>query len=68
MASIAYLSEGDKSLPKERIEIFGGGKSFLIDDFRKGKGAQDKGQRNTDQTDLCRGTRGRTSADRFELN
>lgn len=42
--SIAYLSEGDKSLPKERIEIFGGGKSFLIDDFRKGKGAQDKGQ------------------------
>ena len=43
--SIAYLSEGDKSLPKERIEIFGGGKSFLIDDFREGKGAQDKGQR-----------------------
>ncbi|HEX6283271.1 MAG TPA: bi-domain-containing oxidoreductase [Pyrinomonadaceae bacterium] len=44
--SIAYLSEGDKSLPKERIEIFGGGKSFLIDDFRKGKGEQDKGQRS----------------------
>ncbi len=43
--AIAYLSEGDKSLPKERIEIFGGGKSFLIDDFREGKGAQDKGQR-----------------------
>jgi polar amino acid transport system substrate-binding protein len=42
--AIAYLSEGDKSLAKERIEIFGGGKSFLIDDFRKGKGAQDKGQ------------------------
>ena len=33
-ASIAYLAEGDKALPKERIEIFGGGKSFLIDDFR----------------------------------
>ena len=44
--AIAYLSEGDKSLPKERIEIFGGGKSFLIDDFRKGKAAQDKGQRS----------------------
>jgi len=43
--SIAYLSEGDKSLPKERIEIFGAGKSFLIDDFRHGK-VQDKGQRN----------------------
>lgn len=33
-ASIAYLAEGDKALPKERIEIFGGGKSFMIDDFR----------------------------------
>ncbi|HSK62311.1 MAG TPA: bi-domain-containing oxidoreductase, partial [Pyrinomonadaceae bacterium] len=31
--AIAYLSEGDKSLAKERIEIFGSGKSFLIDDF-----------------------------------
>jgi polar amino acid transport system substrate-binding protein len=43
--AIAYLSEGDKSLPKERIEIFGGGKSFVIDDFRTGK-VQDKGQRS----------------------
>ena len=42
--AIAYLSEGDKTLPKERIEIFGGGKSFVIDDFRTGK-TQDKGQR-----------------------
>ena len=33
-AGIAYLAEGDKALPKERIEIFGGGKSFVIDDFR----------------------------------
>ena len=41
--SIAYLSEGDKSLPKERVEIYGGGKIFVIDDFRAGK-AQDKGQ------------------------
>ena len=43
--SIAYLSEGDKALAKERIEIFGAGKSFVIDDFRNGK-VQDKGQRN----------------------
>ena len=41
---IAYLSEGDKSLPKERVEIFGGGKIFVIDDFRTAK-TQDKGQR-----------------------
>jgi predicted dehydrogenase len=32
--SIAYLSEGDRAMPKERVEIFGDGKSFVIDDFR----------------------------------
>jgi len=32
--SIAYLSEGDKAMPKERIEIFGDGKVFVLDDFR----------------------------------
>ncbi|MDT4968862.1 MAG: hypothetical protein QOJ64_3599 [Acidobacteriota bacterium] len=32
--SIAYLSEGDKALAKERVELFGEGKSFVIDDFR----------------------------------
>ena len=33
--TIAYLAEGDKTLAKERIEIFGEGKSFVIDDFRR---------------------------------
>jgi predicted dehydrogenase/threonine dehydrogenase-like Zn-dependent dehydrogenase len=33
--SIAYLSEGDKSLPKERVEIFGGGRTFVLDDYRR---------------------------------
>src|SRR5437870_2249094 len=33
-AAISYLSTGDARLPKERIEIFGGGRSFVIDDFR----------------------------------
>ena len=32
-ASICYFTEGDRALPKERIEIFGGGKTFVIDDF-----------------------------------
>jgi predicted dehydrogenase/threonine dehydrogenase-like Zn-dependent dehydrogenase len=32
--SIAYLAEGDSAMPKERVEIFGGGKSFVIDDFQ----------------------------------
>lgn len=56
--SIAYVAEGDKALPKERIEIFGAGKSFVIDDFRTALAyhngrerktklrEQDKGQRN----------------------
>ena len=61
-ASIAYLAEGDKTLPKERIEIFGGGKSFVIDDFRSANAyengrekttklrEQDKGQRDEIRT------------------
>jgi predicted dehydrogenase/threonine dehydrogenase-like Zn-dependent dehydrogenase len=56
--SIAYLAEGDRAMAKERIEIFGGGKSFVIDDFRSGTAfqngretktklrEQDKGQRD----------------------
>lgn len=54
--SIAYLAEGDKGLTKERIEIFGEGKTFVIDDFQQAAAyrngreektalrAQDKGQ------------------------
>jgi len=53
---VAYLSEGDKALGKERIEIFCAGKTFVVDDFRGGSlfqnskeeqftlRAQDKGQ------------------------
>jgi predicted dehydrogenase len=56
--SIAYLAEGDRAMPKERIEIFGSGKSFVIDDFRSANAfhngresktklrEQDKGQRD----------------------
>lgn len=54
--AIAYLAEGDRSLRKERVEIFGQQKTFVLDDFRqaslhyKGKEeqfnlrSQDKGQ------------------------
>jgi polar amino acid transport system substrate-binding protein len=53
---IAYLAEGDRALAKERVEIFGEGKTFVLNDFRsasayhKGReektrvGSQDKGQ------------------------
>ena len=32
-ASVSYFAEGDRGLAKERVEIFGGGKTFVIDDF-----------------------------------
>ncbi len=54
--TIAYLAEGDAALAKERVEIFGGGRAFVLDDFRRATlyengreqqvklRAQDKGQ------------------------
>jgi predicted dehydrogenase/threonine dehydrogenase-like Zn-dependent dehydrogenase len=56
VASVAYLSAGDKAHPKERLEVFGGGRVAVLDDFRSvhvtrdGKskthklGAREKGQ------------------------
>ncbi|HYG73893.1 MAG TPA: Gfo/Idh/MocA family oxidoreductase, partial [Planctomycetota bacterium] len=35
ISSIAYVSSGDKAFPKERVEIFGGGRVAVIDDFRE---------------------------------
>ena len=37
VGTITYLACGDKSLSKEYIEIFGGGKSFIIHDFSMGE-------------------------------
>jgi polar amino acid transport system substrate-binding protein len=37
VGQVSYLACGDKLLSKERIEIFGGGQSFVIDDFRLGE-------------------------------
>jgi predicted dehydrogenase/threonine dehydrogenase-like Zn-dependent dehydrogenase len=34
---IAYLAEGDAGLPKEHIEIFAEGKTFVIEDFRSAR-------------------------------
>jgi predicted dehydrogenase len=57
LASVAYLAGGDRSFPKERIEVIGGGRVAVIDDFRtvtlcrdgrttrKKFGGQDKGHR-----------------------
>ena len=57
VSSIAYLAGGDRAMPKERVEVIGGGKSAVIDDFHRAElwsggkrktiwhGRQDKGHR-----------------------
>jgi predicted dehydrogenase/threonine dehydrogenase-like Zn-dependent dehydrogenase len=35
VASINYFANGDKSYPKERLEVFGGGTIAVLDDFRE---------------------------------
>ncbi|MGE5106993.1 MAG: bi-domain-containing oxidoreductase [Sphingobacteriales bacterium] len=37
VGTIVYTSNGDKSLPKERMEISGGGKAGVINDFKNGE-------------------------------
>jgi predicted dehydrogenase len=34
VGSISYLAAGDRSFPKERVEVFGGGRVAVLDDFR----------------------------------
>lgn len=36
VGNLTYLGNGDKSLPKENIEVFSGGKVGIIHDFRSG--------------------------------
>ena len=35
ISNVAYLSSGDKEFAKERVEVFGGGRLAVIDDFRE---------------------------------
>ncbi len=37
IGQITYVACGDRGLNKERIEVFGGGQSVVIDDFRSGE-------------------------------
>ncbi|RPI88589.1 MAG: hypothetical protein EHM41_00770 [Chloroflexi bacterium] len=32
---VSYLANGDKAFPKERVEVFGGGRAAVLDDYRK---------------------------------
>jgi predicted dehydrogenase/threonine dehydrogenase-like Zn-dependent dehydrogenase len=34
VGSVIYLANGDKSFPKERLEVFSGGRVAVLDDFR----------------------------------
>lgn len=34
LGTVSYLANGDKSLPKERVEVFCGGQVAILDDFR----------------------------------
>lgn len=34
IGTVSYLANGDKSFPKERVEVFAGGKVAALDDFR----------------------------------
>lgn len=56
LATVSYLANGDRALPKERLEVFCGGKVAVLDDFRRLelteegrtrtlRGRQDKGHR-----------------------
>ena len=31
---VTYLANGDRAVPKERLEVFGGGRTGILDDFR----------------------------------
>lgn len=35
VCNINYFANGDRGLPKERVEVFGGGRSAVLDDFRQ---------------------------------
>jgi len=44
VGNLTYLANGDKSLPKENIEVFSGGKVGIIHDFRSGSIYKDNKQ------------------------
>lgn len=51
IGTITYLANGDRSVPKERIEVFSGGRVALLDDYRRLELVHD-GRRKTFQARL----------------
>ena len=51
LGTVTYLANGDKSFPKERVEVFCGGRVAVLDDFRSLELVQG-GQRKTARSHL----------------
>lgn len=47
IATIHYLANGNKAFPKERVEVFAGGKVYSIDNFRRSNVAGDRNSLKT---------------------
>lgn len=41
LGTVSYLANGDKAFPKERVEVFCGGRAAALDDFRELETVQD---------------------------
>jgi predicted dehydrogenase len=54
VSNIAYLAGGDKACPKERIEVFGGGVTGILDDF-KALTTYARGKRTVDKSGQDKG-------------
>jgi len=59
--SIAYLAEGSSAMPKERIEIFGGRKSLVIDDFESAIAYDGSREKKTTLRDKDKGQKNEVS-------
>lgn len=51
LGTVSYLANGDKAFPKERVEVFCGGKVAVLDDYRRLETA-DNGNRAVTQSRL----------------
>ena len=51
LGMLSYLANGDRAIPKERVEVFCGGRVALLDDFRSLELAHN-GKRQVDRTRL----------------
>jgi predicted dehydrogenase/threonine dehydrogenase-like Zn-dependent dehydrogenase len=40
IGTIQYFANGDKAIPKEYLEVYGDGRTFILDDFRSGRFAE----------------------------